>query len=171
MGRAAALSDAHAPDQGLKPDHHLIDIGCGPLQGGVPCIRYLEANRYTGIDIRHNTIRAAYGQVSREDLGNKNPRILLSRTFGDEEINGDSFDFMWASQTLCYFDEATMISLLRFIHKRLKPGGTFLGDIYSPDHYEFKHPEQLGKYVRHTAESVQLLAGRIRFAGAQSRFD
>ena len=147
-------------EAGLKPGHSLLDIGCGPLQGGVAFARYLDPNRYTAIDIEPTRTREAYAQIAREDLGDRNPRIILSRSFGDEELNAEKFDFMWASQIIYYFDDAMMGRLLQFIGKRLNPGGKFLGDIFSPDHYEFKYPENPGRYVRHTPESIQLLAGQ-----------
>ena len=143
---------------GLKPGHALLDIGCGPLQGGIAFTRYLGPNRYTAIDIEPTRIREAWAQIARQDLGAKNPRIILSHSFGEEEFANESFDFMWASQILYYFDDAMLGRLLRFIGKRLNPGGKFLGDIFSPDHYEFKYPETPGKYIRHTPESIQMLA-------------
>ena len=143
---------------GLKPAHSLIDIGCGPLQGGIPLIRYLDANRYTGIDVMPNRIQAAYGQISRHDLGGKNPRILLSQSFGDDELNGDSFDFMWASQIMYNLNDTLIARLFAFIGRRLKPGGKFLGDVYSPDFYAFKYPEKhSGGSYHYTVESLQLL--------------
>ena len=144
---------------GLKPGHSLIDIGCGPLQGGVPCIRYLDANRYTGIDIMPNRIRAAYGEVARHDLGEKNPRILLSRSFGESETGeNELFDFMWASQIMYNLDDSLIVSLFGFISRRLKPTGKFLGDVYSPDFYEFKYPEKhSGRSFNYTLETLQEL--------------
>jgi len=151
---------------GLEQNHSLLDIGCGPLQGGVAYIRYLDANRYIGIDIDPKRIAAAYSQIARHGLGAKNPRILLSGSFGDEVLQSEKFDYMWASQIVYYFDDIMMGRLLQFIDKRLKPGGKFLGDIFSPDHYEFKYPEHPGKYIRHTPESIQLLAKQY---GLQAR--
>jgi len=31
---------------GLKTHHQVLDIGCGPLRGGIPLIRYLDAGNY-----------------------------------------------------------------------------------------------------------------------------
>lgn len=35
---------------GMEAGHTLMDIGCGPLQGGVAFIKYLNASCYVGID-------------------------------------------------------------------------------------------------------------------------
>ncbi len=38
--------------QGLKPEHYLLDIGCGTLRGGIPIIDYLDKGHYYGIEVR-----------------------------------------------------------------------------------------------------------------------
>jgi SAM-dependent methyltransferase len=159
---------------GLKPDHTLLDIGCGPLQGGVAFIGYLERNRYTGLDIDPTRIAAAREQVTRHRLAAKEPRLLVSSSFGQAELGGQTFDFMWASQILYYFNDAAMDALLGMIRQRLNPGGKFLGDVFAPDHYEFRYPEHAGKYVRHTPESLQAQAARhglhVRSLGVIGQF-
>jgi len=147
---------------GLKPDHSLLDLGCGPLQGGVAFIRYLDKNRYTGIDLEPTRIQAAHAQVARLSLAAKNPQLFVSSSFGKEELHDRAFDFIWASQILYYFNDIVMGTLLDMIRQRLNPGGRFLGDIFSPDHYEFRYPENPGRYIRHTPESLQLLAAQKR---------
>ncbi len=146
---------------GLKPGHTLLDIGCGPLQGGIAFIKYLEVNGYTGLDIDPVRIEAARAQVIRHNLSEKNPQLFVSSTFGQRELIDQRFDFMWASQILYYFDDATMAELLTMIRERLNPGGKFLGDTFALDHYEFRHPEHAGRYVRHTPESLQAQAARF----------
>lgn len=159
---------------GLKPHHALLDIGCGPLQGGTEFIEYLEPGSYCGIDIDPKRIDAAHEQVGRLRLSHKKPRLMVSDTFGDAELNGQQFDFMWASQILYYFDDEKMDRLLTMIRTRLKAGGKFLGDTFAPDHYEFRHPEHPGKYVRHTIESLTAQAERhglqVRCLGAIGDF-
>ena len=37
-------------ERGLQPQHHLLDVGCGSLRGGVRFILYLETGHYSGLD-------------------------------------------------------------------------------------------------------------------------
>lgn len=145
---------------GLKPQHRLLDIGCGPLQGGIAFIKYLEPNGYTGVDIEQDRIEAAKTQINRHRLLDKNPRVLVSSSFGQRELGDATFDFFWASQILYYFDDNVMGQLLEMVSQRMRPGGKFLGDVFALDHYEFRFPENPGKYIRRTEESLQALADK-----------
>jgi SAM-dependent methyltransferase len=142
---------------GLKPWHALLDLGCGPLQGGIAFIRYLDESRYTGVDIKLKPVQAAYEQVVRNGLAGKNPRFICSRTFGDDHLGESTFDFIWVSQLLYLFDENNLSELLSMARRRLSPGGKLLGDIIHPDRYESIVYPGCG-YLRYTVEQVQRLA-------------
>ena len=45
-------------DRGLRPEHRLLDVGCGALRGGVHFIRYLNVGGYYGIDINASLLAA-----------------------------------------------------------------------------------------------------------------
>jgi SAM-dependent methyltransferase len=145
---------------GLKPHHKLLDLGCGPLLGGIPFIRYLDAGNYVGLDISPTAIEAAEQQIKKHKLSDKKPRVFLSDGFGEKELGNERFDFVWASQMLYYFNDEKLATILRIVGDHLAPGGKFLGDVFELDHYEFKFPE-LGKYVRHTPESLQKVAAQV----------
>lgn len=74
--------------QGLKPEHRLMDVGCGSLRLGVKAIPYLEANRYYGTDLNEILIRAGY---ERELSPEMQARVPMSH-FGVNEDFG--FDFL-----------------------------------------------------------------------------
>lgn len=58
--------------QGLRPHHSLIDIGCGSLRGGTHFIPYLDAYQYYGFDINRSLIEAGLShEVSDEDRDTK----------------------------------------------------------------------------------------------------
>ncbi len=141
---------------GLKPHHKLLDIGCGPLQGGTAFIKYLNKENYYGIDIKKNVIDIGKKQIIKNKLTVKNPFLSYSETFGQFEIKNVKFDFMWASQVLYYFDEAVIRSLMKMISSTLSENGKFLGDIIGPKHYEFRLREH--NWILHTVESLRNIA-------------
>jgi SAM-dependent methyltransferase len=117
---------------GLLPGNRLLDLGCGPLQGGEAFIRYLEPDRYVGVDHRQEVIAVGREQIARFQLQDKRPQLLVSTTFGDRELGTRTFDFIWASQVLYYFDEPAMHRLFDMVGRRLNSTGIMAGDILGP---------------------------------------
>jgi len=141
---------------GLRPEHSLLDIGCGPLQGGIAFIRYLDPKCYVGVDHNRTAIEIGQEEISRKKLWEKAPQLVLSDSFGDNELASAEFDFIWMSQILYYFDERTFHRLLAMVHRRLRPGGIMAGDILGPtsDRSFLRDPQP----PVHTAESLDALA-------------
>lgn len=142
---------------GLQPCHTLLDVGCGPLQGGIAFIRHLNAGNYTGVDIAPGNVQAACRQVIRHDLTPKNPRIIQSANYGAEYLAGAEFDFIWISQLLYLFDEKQMRDLMGFVSRHLSPGGKFLGDIVNPEKQAAVSAHYSG-FLPHTLEFMQRAA-------------
>ena len=85
-------------DHGLKPEHALLDIGCGSLRGGVRFIRYLYAGNYVGVDINQSLLDAGFDvEAKAAELQNKMPRENLV-CLSDFEFArlGRQFDFVVA---------------------------------------------------------------------------
>lgn len=141
---------------GLKPEHKLLDLGCGPLQGGIAFIKYLESNNYYGIDIKQESLDAGKQQIKKYQLEKKNPFLSLSSSFGQKELRQVKFDFIWASQILYYFDDEKLKSLMEMLSLFLEDDGKFLGDIIGTKHYEFKTHEH--KWYLHTLASISKIA-------------
>jgi hypothetical protein len=116
---------------GLKPDHYLIDIGCGAFRGGVKIVPYLDPGHYFGTDISQALIDAGYSrEIEPAGLAERLPRANLA-------CNGD-FAFPWPVR----FDVAIAQSLfthlpfnlIRYCLARLAPhmapGGVFYASYY-----------------------------------------
>lgn len=114
---------------GLQPHHTFLDIGCGPLSGGLVLIPYLQSGNYVGIDIRKTSIAEAYVQIAKSDLVMKNPSLVVSDSFGRHELGDRKFDYIWASQVLYHLDNEKIKTCLEQISHRMKPGSRFYGDI------------------------------------------
>jgi len=113
---------------GLQPHHHLLDIGCGPLQGGLAFIRYLEPAHYVGIDVREHSVAEGRRQVAKAALESKRPLVLVSSTFGKEELGERTFDYFWISQLLYHLDDDQIEACFAEVGKRMKPDGRLIGD-------------------------------------------
>jgi SAM-dependent methyltransferase len=128
--------------QGLKPEHRLLDIGCGAFRGGVHAVAYLEPGHYFGIDLNQSILDAGYLQeIVPRGLDVRLPRANLA-------CNGD-FDFPWDVT----FDHAIAQSLfthlpfnlIRYCLARLAPkmriGGTFFATYHAvPDDADLMAP-------------------------------
>ncbi|NIA15172.1 MAG: methyltransferase domain-containing protein [Nitrospiraceae bacterium] len=118
---------------GLRPQHHLLDIGCGPLQGGIPLIRYLDTGRYAGIDIRPESIAEAHRQVRKAKLQAREPFLAVSETFGRDELGERTFDFFWTSQLLYHLDDDLAEMCFTQVAARMRPGARLIGDFIPTD--------------------------------------
>jgi SAM-dependent methyltransferase len=89
---------------GMKPKHKLLDIGCGTLRGGRLFIRYLEPAHYTGIDISPKALDYAETLIEAEGLRGKVPRLVLNKnkTLKFGEFAGERFDLILAQSVFTH---------------------------------------------------------------------
>ncbi len=118
---------------GVRPEHSLLDIGCGALTTGLKLIPYLGRGQYVGVDLRSQPLIEAYRLIAKHALADKNPTLIQSASFGREEIGNRLFDFVWMSQLSYILDDALMSKFFEHAQKRLKPKGRLLLDILGPE--------------------------------------
>lgn len=89
---------------GLRPEHRLLDIGCGTLRGGRHFIGHLDSGRYTGIDISPKAISYGERLVADEGLSEKRPRLLVNsrKDLRFKEFEGETFDFVLAQSVFTH---------------------------------------------------------------------
>jgi len=68
-------------------------------------------------------------QLAKAGLAHKNPYLAVSNTFGREELGDRTFDYIWASQIMYHFDNATMEAFLERIASYMVADSRFYGDI------------------------------------------
>jgi SAM-dependent methyltransferase len=111
--------------QGLRPEHYLLDVGCGSLRGGVHFIRYLEAGHYYGID--RNGERLAAGrdvELPRYGLTEKRPVLERVDGFAVERL-GREFDYAFAQSVFTHIPAEDIALCLQKVAPVLVPGGRF----------------------------------------------
>jgi SAM-dependent methyltransferase len=89
---------------GLRPQHTLLDIGCGSLRLGVCAVAFLDAGRYWGIDLNDALLSAGYErEIIPAGLAARLPRTHLA-TDGAFRFTGlpTAFDFAIAQSVFTH---------------------------------------------------------------------
>ncbi|KAJ7682316.1 methyltransferase type 11 [Mycena polygramma] len=98
----------------LKPDHHVLDVGCGP--GSITATLAPLVGHITGIDTSEAAIKAASSQPNLPENTTFRTGDAMALPFGDGE-----FDVVYTSQVLCHLPDP--VSALVEFRRVLKPGG------------------------------------------------
>lgn len=112
---------------GLKPNHKLIDVGCGPARGGVYFIEYLNGKGYVGVDASEYYINAAQEIVKQiNDAGfmklDKEPTFQVTQNFDFSNVGG-KFDYVFLMSVLNLCNDDLRFTFLRNIYPLLNKGG------------------------------------------------
>ncbi|CAM5700702.1 hypothetical protein SVIOM342S_02693 [Streptomyces violaceorubidus] len=65
-------------EHGLRPEHRMLDIGCGNLRGGWRFIDHLDTGHYYGIDISPDILIAAKQTLTERGLQAKLPHLTIT---------------------------------------------------------------------------------------------
>lgn len=111
--------------RGLKPEHFLLDVGCGSLRGGVHFINYLDVGHYVGIESEPGLLRAGRRvELPSYGLESKEPTLLLTSTFDLSPVDVE-FDYALAQSVFTHLEPEMIRLCLRRIRDKLKPNGVF----------------------------------------------
>jgi len=114
-------------NQGLKPHHRFIDMGCGSLRAGVPLTDYLDANRYYGVDISADLLDAGYErEIAPAGLDAKLPRShLAANAEFDATGFGVRFDYGIAQSVFTHMPISRLTDCLTALAPVFEDGGRF----------------------------------------------
>lgn len=73
--------------QGLRPEHRLLDVGCGALRAGIRFVDYLQPAGYYGIDINQTLLDAGFERELPEHLRSKLPGHTCTRRIASTAIS------------------------------------------------------------------------------------
>lgn len=113
---------------GLKPEHYLLDIGCGTLRGGIPLIAYLLAGHYTGVESRSSVLEEGRKELHEARLLDKHPTLLMVPDISELDLD-QSFDFIWAFSVLFHMSDEILAKTLSSVSKHLSDTGVFFGNV------------------------------------------
>jgi SAM-dependent methyltransferase len=116
--------------QGMKPRDRLLDVGCGPLRGGVHFVDYLDPGHYYGIDINESLLDAGYRQELSKPLRSKLPRDHLRATDRFDCDFGVQFDYAIAHSLFTHVPLNHVRLCLYRVARVMPPGGRFFATFF-----------------------------------------
>jgi hypothetical protein len=118
---------------GLAPDSNLLDFGCGALRLGYWLVRFLDADRYHGIEPTGAMLNAGKKLAIGPDLIEaKRPKFDTNYRC-DMSVFGISFDFVVARSILTHTTPSMMRHILFSFSENSAPGGVMLASYWNAE--------------------------------------
>jgi hypothetical protein len=148
--------------QGLRPDHYLLDIGCGSLRGGVRFIRYLDRRHYFGYDIDANVLRAGLLEECGADLQHEKRPALWTVEGPNAPIFrpvGDHFDFALAQSVFTHLPAAEIELCLRNLRPVLADDGVFYATFWLGESRPLRKPRDHRSRYQYPMDRILAFGG------------
>jgi SAM-dependent methyltransferase len=110
-------------EHGLQVSDRVLDVGCGPLRTGVKLLKYLEPNRYVGVDSDASMIEA--GVRIEAPLAGVDPsrgQYFIGNATDLAAVDGE-FDVIWVNGLVQDLPHEQTALVLASAIRRLAPGG------------------------------------------------
>lgn len=135
--------------RGLAPAHRLLDVGCGPLRGGVHFIRYLEPGHYYGIDINRSLLLGGEAELHAARLADRAPHLAVTGGF-DARGFGVTFDHVIAISLFTHLFANQIARCLTRVAEVMTPASQLHATFFeAPDPVHLDDIEHLRGIVSH----------------------
>lgn len=119
--------------EGLQPQHRLLDVGCGALRGGVHFVRYLDRDRYCGLDANASLIEAGRHELALAGLADHGVQLLADGDFNVGAF-GQRFDYALAVSLITHLYLNHIQICLARVAPVLASGGRFYVTFFEAPH-------------------------------------
>jgi len=123
--------------EGLKPHHSLFELGCGALVGSIPIIRYLDKDKYYGVDPNEWLRIASLSIDGNRDILLKNPTFYSNEDFRPE--NEIKFDFIFSHSILNHAANWQLELFLDNVKKHMKKDTIIIVSLHFAEGGEYCH--------------------------------
>lgn len=146
-------------EQGLRPHHYLLDIGCGALRAGIHLVPFLDAGHYMGIDREETLIRRGVEQeLGQALLELKQPDLRVSSDFDFQQF-GQAPDYALAQSLFTHLTDRDIRRCLRSLH-RVAPSHARLYATFFEARETVANPDRSHAHLpfRYTVEEMEEMA-------------
>ncbi|TLQ42732.1 class I SAM-dependent methyltransferase [Streptomyces marianii] len=151
-------------EHGLRPEHRMLDIGCGNLRAGWRFIDHLGTGNYYGIDISPHILIAAKKTLTERRLQDKLPHLTLVGDLTLDFLPSDHFDVVHAHSVFSHSPLEVIEECLAHVGRVLTDTGFF---DFTFDRTEGAEHQVLREDFYYRTETLLALA---RGHGLQARF-
>lgn len=144
-------------EQGLEPQHVLLDVACGSLRGGVRFIPYLEAGHYLGIDMHQKLIDAGVKwEIGPKLHALKKPEFVVSDRFEFGRFSRAP-DFAIAQSLFSHLTAEDIALCLGNLRTVAKPNTRFYASFFESDRPQknAERSDPRGKFLYSTDQMSQ----------------
>lgn len=136
--------------QGLQPNHYVLDVGCGSLAGAIHLMPFLDEHHYWGIDSNRDLVVAGlHIELPHAGVIPERGFFLVNDTF---ELNDIPYaiDFAVANSLFASVPFNSVARCIASVVRKLKPSGLFYATWFeNPDPASFEpivHPNGVTTY-------------------------
>lgn len=114
--------------RGTLPSHHVLDLGCGVLRGGLPIIEYLDDRHYYGIESRKAVLDEGVRALHEAGLQSKAPTLFVFDDLSSVTLD-HHFDLIWAFSVLIHMEDKILNACLEFASRHLLRDGRMYANV------------------------------------------
>ena len=90
---------------GLQPSDSVLDVGCGPLRGGIHLLSFLQPGNYWGFDFNTSFVAAAHAVLAKSGHSRATEQVMVLEDFDFARL-GRTFDWLLCFSVLNHCNAA-----------------------------------------------------------------
>ena len=114
--------------KGLKKNHDFLDYGCGYGRMAIPFIKYLNNNKYVGVDLSKVRVKLAKEYIASENCKKKYKIYLSLNKSLHSLLCNHKFDFILLYSVINHNPKEEVYKVLKELKRHLKPKGKIFFD-------------------------------------------
>jgi SAM-dependent methyltransferase len=152
--RHGELQKAFLVRQGLRPEHTLLDYGCGTGRLARKVVPYLQRFRYTGVDVSRLALRAARDLSVAEGWARMGPILAVPPSV----TPAARYDYVWAFSVAIHLPAAEWARTVAWCAERMDGRSRFYAS-YVPERVEARTGLKQFRHTEWTYRSAAASAG------------